>query len=297
MAPQRTLAVIACTLAPTVLPAQQAFTPVDWKQVDQAFGRAGAVMAGNVYRVGFPRGDLHVTVGAVAVQPALALGSWVALKQTGQDEAMMMGDLVLLESEVQRVIDKLQEAGIEQTAVHNHLFHESPHVLYMHIAGRGAPAKLAGSVRAALALTGTPLAPPSAAAPASPPDTARIAEILGVRGRLNGSVYQVGVPRAESVALDGVEVPASMGVATAINFQSSGGGRAAATGDFVLIESEVNAVLRALRANGIEVTALHSHMLGETPRLFFMHFWGNDDAEHLARGLRAALDKMNVKKT
>jgi uncharacterized protein DUF1259 len=299
MTSTKTVVVIALSLAPTAPQAQQAFPPVDWKQVEQAFGRAGVTLPGDAYRVGFPRGDLHVTVGAVRVQPALALGSWVALKQTGPADAMMMGDLVLLESEVQPVMDKLQEAGIEQTAVHNHLLHESPHVLYMHIAGRGAPAALAASVRAALALTKTPLgAPPAnpAGAPASHLDTAQIAQIVGFRGKLNGSVYQIGVPRAEAVTLDGTEVPVALGVATAINFQPTTAGRAAVTGDFVLVETEVNAVLRALRSTGIEVTALHSHMLAETPRLFFMHFWGDDDALHLARGVRAALDKMNVKK-
>jgi Domain of Unknown Function (DUF1259) len=291
-----TLGIIA--LAPVCLSGQHAMAPIDWKQVDQALGRAGAMLPGDVYRVGFPRGDLHVTVGGVVVQPALALGSWVAFKQTGDDEAMLMGDLVLLEKEVEGVIDKLQDAGIEQTAVHNHLLHESPRVLYTHIAGRGAPAKLAAAVRAALATTHTPLAPP--ATPPAPVtvrlDTAHIAEILGYRGKLNGGVYQVAVPRAETVTMDGVEVPPGMGVATAINFQPARG-RAAISGDFVMIAGEVNAVIRALRANGIRVTALHSHMLAETPRLFFMHFWADANALDLARGLRAALDKMNVKKS
>ncbi len=296
MASWRALA--ALILAPAGLGAQQSFSPVDWKQVEQAFGRSGATLPGDVYRVGFPRGDLHVTVGAVVVQPTLALGSWVALKQTGDNEAMLMGDLVLLEGEVERVIDKLREGGIEETALHNHLLHESPHVLYMHVAARGAPVTLAAAVRAALALTKTPLASP--ASPSAPVarqlDTTAIAQTLEYHGKLNGSVYQIGVPRAELVSLDGMEVPAGMGLATAINFQPTTGGKAAVTGDFVLIASEVNAVIRALRSNGIVVTALHSHMLNETPRLFFMHFWGNGDATHLARGVRAALDKMNVKK-
>ncbi|HKW39978.1 MAG TPA: DUF1259 domain-containing protein [Gemmatimonadales bacterium] len=293
MASWKPLVVIALTLVPTGLAAQ-----VDWKQVEQAFGRTGAMLPGDVYRVAFPRADLHVTVNGVVVLPALALGSWVALKQTGDDEAMLMGDLVLLESEIERVIDKLQESGIEQTAVHNHLRHESPHVLYMHIAGGGAPAKLAASVRAALAVTNTPLAPPTApSAPASTSlDTALIAQTLGYHGRMNGGVYQVAVARAEPVTVGGMDVPPGMGVATAINFQPTAGGKAAVTGDFVLIESEVNPVIRALRSNGIDVTALHSHMLGETPRLFFMHFWGDKDALDLAHGLRAALERMNVKK-
>jgi uncharacterized protein DUF1259 len=280
----------------TALMAQQPFAPMSWKQVEQAIGRAGAVQPGDVYRVGFPRGDLHVTVGHVAVKPALALGSWVAFRQTGDSDAMVMGDLVLLESEVGPVIGKLHEGGIDPTALHNHLLHESPHVMYLHIGGRGRPAALASAVHAALALTGTPLAaaPPAPAAPLGL-DTAQIAQVLGVHGRVAGGVYQVGVPRADTVTLDGMVVPGAMGVATAINFQPTTRGKAAITGDFVLIGSEVEPVMQALRAGGIEITALHSHMLRETPRLFFMHFWADAEALQLAHALRAALDQMNVK--
>ena len=277
---------------------QQASEAGNWKRVDAALGKPGAIQPDGAYKAGLPRSDLHVSVAGVTVKPALALGSWVALKQVRDSDAMLMGDLVLLENEVGPVLAKLQEGGIEQTALHNHLLHESPHVLYMHIAGRGAPEKLAGAVHAALALTKTPFAP-SPAASALPPiglDTAQIAQALGYHGKVNGGVYQVGVPRAETITVDGVDIPPSMGLATAINFQPLGGGKAAITGDFVLIGPEVNRVIRALHANGIAVTALHSHMLGDAPHLFFMHYWGNDDALKLARGLRAALDKMNVKK-
>ncbi len=276
---------------------QAAFAPIDWKQVDQAIGRAGAAQPGEVYKFSFPRSDLHVTAGGVAVKPALALGSWVAFKQTGANEAMAMGDLVLTEDEVTPVMKKLQESGVEQTAVHNHLQHESPRVMYMHIGARGNPTKIGGAVRAALALSKTPMA----ATPAtSPPatidlDTAGIARALGRPGAVSGGVYQVSVPRVETVTMDGMEVPPSMGVATAINFEPTGGGKAAITGDFVMTASEVNPVIRALRESGIQITALHSHMLTESPRLFFMHFWANDDAIKLAHGLRTALEKMHVK--
>ena len=275
-------------------------TPIDWKQLDRVLGRSGNLQ-GESYRIGFPRSDLHVTVGKVVVKPALALGSWVALKQTGDSTAMLMGDLVLLPSEVGPVVDALQRGGIEQTALHNHLVGESPHVVYLHIGGRGRPVALATAVHDALARTQTPPPPPAAApASAAPPplglDTTQIAQTIGTHGRVNGGVYQVSVPRATSVTLDSMEVPPAMGVATAINFQATGAGTAAVTGDFVMIASEVNPVLRALRANGIVITALHSHMLSETPRLLFMHFWGEGDALKLARGLRAALDEMNIKR-
>jgi Domain of Unknown Function (DUF1259) len=280
--------------------AQRPLAPLDWKQVDQALGKSGALQADGAYKLALPRGDLHVTAAGVVVKPTLALGSWVAFKQVSDTDAMLMGDLVLVESEIGPVVGQLQEGGIEQTALHNHLLQESPHVMYMHVAGRGRPVRLAGAIHAALALTGTPFgaAPPPAATPEGTLgiDTAQIGGILGYHGKVNGGVYQVGVPRAETVTADGIEVPPSMGVATAINFQPTGGGNAAITGDFVLLGTEVNPVIRALRSSGIAITALHSHMLTETPHLFFVHYWANDDALKLARGLRAALDKMNVKK-
>jgi hypothetical protein len=187
----------------------------------------------------------------------------------------------------------LQAGGVEQTALHNHLRKELPHVMYMHILAHGDPSKIARTIHDALAQTKTPLGPgsPPAAASAADLDTAGIARTLGVAGKLNGVVYQVTVPRKETITDSGMEVPPSMGVATAINFQPTGGGKAAITGDFVLRASEVNPVIRALRENGIEVTALHSHMLTEEPRLFFMHFWANDDAVKLSRGLKAAVNQ------
>lgn len=272
------------------------YTPIDWKQVDRALGRPGSLQ-GETYRTGFPRSDLRVMVGRVAVKPTLALGSWVAFKQTSDSTAMLMGDLVLLEIEVGPVIDALQQGGIEQTALHNHLAHESPHVMYLHIGGRGRPVALATVVRDALAHTGTPpAAPPAGTAPPFDLDTAQIAHIVGAHGRVNGGVYQLSVPRAAPVTVDSIEVPPAMGAATVINFQPTGATTAVVAGDFEMIASEVNPVLRALRANGIGVISLHSHMLNETPRLLFMHFWGEGDALKLARGLRAALDEMNIKR-
>ena len=287
----------AATFCVLALSLQQspAQTPATWKAVDSVLGRSGTLQ-GETYRVGFPRNDLHVTVGAVTVRAALALGSWVAFKQTPDSQAMLMGDLVLLESEVGPVLDALQQGGIDQTAVHNHLLGETPHVVYVHIIGRDRPAALATTVRAALARTRTPAATVPAAPPSFNLDTAQIAQIIGAHGRVTGGVYQIGVPRAAPVTVDSVEVSPAMGVATAINIQPTSAGNAVTTGDFVMIASEVNPVLRALRANGIAVTALHSHMLTESPRLLFMHFWGDGDALKLARGLRAALDQMNIKR-
>jgi hypothetical protein len=274
---------------------QAPLTPIDWTKVAEALGKAGAVQPGEVYKVGMPRGDLHVTVGGVQIKPALALGSWVGFKQTGPSEVTAMGDLVLLDSEVGPVLSKLQEGGIEQTAIHNHLLREAPRVIYAHIHGHGDPTKIATAIHAALTLTKTPMSAAAAKAETLQLDTTQISQILGRAGKGSGGVYQVSVPRAETVTEGGMEVPPALGVATALNFQPTGGKNAAITGDFVLIGTEVNPVIRTLKEHGIEVTALHSHMLDESPRLFFMHFWANDDALKLAKGLRAALDKMNVK--
>lgn len=274
---------------------QQAAT--DWKGVAQALGKEGALQPGDAYKVSLPRSDLKVTVNGIELKPALALGSWVAFKKTG-DMTIAMGDLVLTEDEVTPVLTKLQEGGVEQTALHNHVLHESPRVMYMHIHGMGDGVKIAKAIHDALAVSKTPFATSASSAPVQDLgiDTKQIDQIMGQSGKVNGGVYQFAVARADKIMDNGLEVPPSMGLATAINFQPTGGGKTAITGDFVLIASEVNPVIRALRDNGIEVTALHSHMLNENPRLFFMHFWANEDAQKLARGLRDALDKTNIVK-
>jgi Domain of Unknown Function (DUF1259) len=272
---------------------------VDWQKVDDAIGRKPAVVAGDVHRYGFPRTDLSVTLDGVTIKPALALGGWVAFKPMGS-EVMAMGDLVLLETEIKPVMTKMIENGLDITAVHNHLLRANPATFYMHVGGHGDPVKLATAIKAALAESKTPLTPP---APASAPpaidlDTAQLDQIIGAKGQPNGGVYQFGVPRRDPVTQAGMTLSpvGPLGVATAIGFQPTGGGNAAITGDFVMIASEVNPVIKALRSGGIEVTALHSHMLDEQPRLFFMHFWANDDAIKLAKALRTALDEMaNVK--
>jgi hypothetical protein len=270
----------------------------DWSGVEQALGRKGTPNPGGVIKFSFPRNDLSVTIGGVTLKPALALGGWVAFKETSAGQAIAMGDLVLTQDEVSPVMAALQAGGVEQTALHNHVLNESPRVMYMHIMGQGDPSKIARTIHDALAQSKTPVGPgsPSSAASAADLDTAGIARALGIAGKLNGVVYQVTVPRSETIMEMGTEVPPSMGVATAINFQPTGGGKAAITGDFVLLGSEVNPVLRALREHGIEVTAVHSHMLTEEPHLFFMHFWANDSAVQLARGLRAALDRTASRK-
>jgi|SRR5689334_14025768 len=267
----------------------------DWKAVEQALGRSGQQQPDGAYKFGLPRSDLKVTVDGVQVKPALALGSWLAFSSSGQD-AMLMGDLVLAEDEVSPVMMALEENGIEVTALHNHVLHETPRVMYMHIYGHGDAAKLAALMKKIIALTKTPASVQPAASASLDLDTAAIDQALGHKGKANGGVYQVGVPRAEKIMEGSMAIPGSMGLATSLNFQPTGDGKAAITGDFVLLGSEVNPVIKVLRQNGIQVTALHSHMLQEEPRLFFMHFWANDNVAKLAKGLRTALDQTNEKK-
>ncbi|MGB8609161.1 DUF1259 domain-containing protein [Bradyrhizobium sp.] len=276
------------------LPARSA--DVDWKKVDAALGKTAAV-SGEVHRYGLPRSDLRVTLDGIVIKPALALGGWVAFAPI-HDEAMVMGDLVLLETEITPVMSKLLESGLEITAVHNHILRASPATFYMHVAGHGDPEKIAASIRGALSSgSKTPFDPPvttAGPAPAVDLDTSKIDEAMGAKGTPNGGVYQFGIPRRDPVTEGGMSVSGALGGANAINFQSTGNGKAAITGDFLVTGNEVNPLIRALRAGDIEVTAIHSHMLDEQPRMFFIHFWADDDAVKLARAVRTALDKTAV---
>ena len=269
----------------------------NWKPVEDAMGRPGTVM-GEVLRFGMPRKDLHVMVRGTAIKAGLALGSWAAFSKMGKD-ATVMGDLVLTEDEIEPVMRKLQEGGIEIAAIHNHLIGEQPRVLYMHIESRGDAVQMATAIHEALGLSKTPgpdAVPAAGTSELSGLDQKTIEGLMGRSGKVNGGILAFGVPRAETITDAAMVVPPSMGVATALNFQPTGEGKAAITGDFVLLGKEVNPVMKALREHGIDVTAVHSHMLTEEPRLFFMHFWANDDATKLAKGLRAALDLTNSAK-
>jgi hypothetical protein len=222
---------------------------------------------------------------------------------------MVMGDLVMAEDEINPVMAKLLANGITVTAVHNHLLRAQPATFDMHVAGLGDPVKLATALHDALGASKTPLGdtspPASSDAPAAGSeqparldlDRTTIERVLGAKGTANGGVYQFAIPRADVINDAGMAVPPAMGTAIALHFQPTGSGKAAITGDFVLLATEVNPVLKALRENNIEVTAVHNHMLDDQPRTFFVHFWANDDATKLAQGLRAALDKTHVVKS
>lgn len=287
---------LVLALAASPAEAQKPFPAATRAAIEDALGRKGTLNPGGVVKFGFPRGDLQVVLSGVTLKPALALGSWVAFQRIS-DHAMVMGDLVLLPSEVESVMASLQQNGVEQTALHNHLLGESPRVMYMHIRAIGNPARIARAIRTALGFTATPLAPPTAPVATSIDlDTVAVAGALRASGKSNGGVYQVTIPRREKILDEKHEIAPSMGVATAINFQPTGAGKAAISGDLVLLGREINPVLWALSQNGIQVTAIHSHMVEETPSLFFMHFWANDDAVKLARAVRAALDLTGSKR-
>ncbi len=285
-------------VAAMAFPALGNAAEIDWKKVDAALGKTAAV-SGEVHRYGLPRSDLRVTLDGVAIKPALALGGWVAFAPM-HGEAMVMGDLVLLETEITPVMTKLLDGGLDITAIHNHILRASPATFYMHVGGRGDPEKMATVIRSALAASSTPFDPPATTAGPAPSvdlETAKLDEIMGVKGTANGGVYQFGVPRRDPVMESGMQVSGPLGGSNAINFQPTGNGKAAITGDFLVTGNEVNPLIRALRAGDIEVTAIHSHMLDEQPRLFFIHFWANDDAAKLARGVRTALETTAIAKT
>jgi len=290
----RTISSIAISFLLAALPARAA----DWTAVGQALGKSGTEMAGGIYRVGLPRTDLHVKRGDIELKPTFALGSWVAFAPMGS-QAMVMGDLVLTEDEVELVMKSLLDSGLQITALHNHLFNARPATFYMHVGGMGDPVKLATAIHTALTLSGTPFtsATTSATPPAIDLDTAAIDAALGAKGTIAGGVYQVGVPRAQPAQAMGMAVAGPLGGAEAINFQPLGSGKAAITGDFILTAKEVDPVMRALRGHGIDVTALHNHMLDDEPRMFFMHFWAHDDLAKLLTGLKAALAEVAVKKS
>ena len=291
----RSLASILATTALISVASLPASAAPDWAKVNQELGRDGADQPGGVKRFSFPRSDLKVMLDGVEVKPGLALGSWLAFQPTTGNDATVMGDLVLTQDEINPVMKRLLEGGVEVTAIHNHLLRAEPFPMYMHIEGHGDALKLAGAIKAALALSKTPMqAPAPAAAPANPGfDVDKIAAAMGRKGTLDGVIYKYNVARAENIeAHHGVHVGTAHGAGIAINFQDAGGGKVATTGDFVLAEKEVAPVMRTLRDNGIEVTALHSHMLDEEPRLAFMHFWGVGAPEQVAGALRKALDQL-----
>lgn len=298
-----------CTLAAVIVvlfsigaaPAQTAGPELtaEWKTVEDIFGFPAAQLPGGVVRFNMPRKDLHVTLAGTEIKPGLALGAWAAFHHVGDKDAMIMGDLVLTEDEVAPVLKALQNGGVEITAIHNHLIGESPKIIYIHIGGHGDPVKIAHTIKQAVGLTKTPLPQVSSTKETGADfgfDTAIVEKIMGRQGNVSGGVLHFSAPRAENLTEEGMDTPSSMGAGTVVNFQPTGNGRAAIAGDFAMTSKEVGPVMKVLHDNGVQAVALHSHALEDVPRLFYMHFWANDDALRLAKVLRSALDQTNSAK-
>ncbi len=285
---------IKCALLSFFLLSHSLFSKaqVDSTGLDNVFGKKGTVQ-GMVYRITYPRADLKVKINEFSVSPGLALTSWIGILFMGS-ESMMMGDLVLQDTEEAVAVSKLVSAGLSITAIHNHLTNEKPAIKYIHFSGSGDPLKLAASIKSVLAITGTPLTAPGAQQTMASTDWSKVEAILGKTGKHNGIILSYSFPRKEKLMESGMEMPPSIGMTTGINFQMDGY-NAGITGDFVLLANEVNPVVKALTENGITVTAIHNHMLYDDPRLFMMHFWAVGNPEKLAAGLKAALEKTNSK--
>src|SRR5262245_9155921 len=274
----------------------QSSLALDTKAIEQAIGKPGE-MKDEVYKVSLPRKDLSVSLNGVNLKPGFALGSWIAFKQAGR-EAILDGDLVLTEEEVGPVLGKLRKEGIEISALHNHLIGETPRVMFLHIEGKGHAAKMAMHLKEALVLTATPIGPPSFKAVEANTteeadfDAELIQQELGYKGKLKDGVLHVAVPRSEPIKMAGATLPPNMGMATAFNFQLCEANKVATTVDFVMVRDDVDRVTKALTEHGILITALHNHLVHGSPDLYFMHFWADDDAEKVAKGLRAGLDAM-----
>jgi hypothetical protein len=271
--------------------------PLDTAAISSALGRSGKLMPGDVYRVALSRSDLHVTIDGLTLRPGFALGGYAVYKAEPQG-TLLLGDLPLSPAEVQAVQESLESSGFRITALHNHLLNETPHVMYMHYMKVGDAAALSADLERALALTKIPPPAAASATPALAADFASedvIEQILGYKRTVTGGVLSIGVPRAETITLEGMTLPPSMGVATAMNFEPADGGRVATTGDFVLIAKEVPLVESSLKAHGFLATALHQHMLGDSPTLYYMHFYAVGTPESIAAGLKDALSYVNVK--
>ena len=275
--------------------------PADYAQVLKTLGKQGDYKA-NVLKVNIPRNDLKVTVDGVATPTGFGFGGWLAMTK-GDHGDVMMGDLVLTQDEVNPVMSALLENGLEVTALHNHFFFDEPRIYYMHVMGHGTPAELATKAKPAVDLIGHVPSPHSAAAASSTStvqagkmDSAKIAKIVGHEGEQNGAVYKITVGRDDLKLKDmGAVINARMGLNTWAAFFGSDE-KAVVAGDVAMLEDEVQPVLKTLRANGLQVVAIHHHMIDSKPMIIFLHYWGEGPTDRLATGFRAALDQLGKKR-
>ncbi|MGW2743944.1 DUF1259 domain-containing protein [Streptomyces sp. NPDC001450] len=266
----------------------------DWADVGDALGRPGD-MRRFMYHTGLPRRDLTVYSRGILINPALALGTHVSFVRYADQSTLLMGDAVVTERELQHFCDVLQEHGIMQTAIHKHLLAHEPDVWWVHLHAHGHdPVAVARGLRAAFDCTGTPPAEPATPSPPVDLDTTAIDAAMGVKGSADGEIYKSTYVRRETVADGRMALPSGLGSTTSVNFQPLGGGRAALSGDLVMIADEVQPVLATLRRGGVELVEVHHHNLTDEPRLFFVHYWAVGDAVRLAEAVRRAVDVTNV---
>jgi hypothetical protein len=290
--------IAAAVCAPTAARAQD--VPAEYQQVLSTLGKQGD-LKDNVLKVNIPRNDVKVTVAGVPTPTPFGFGGWVAMTKGDGGHQVLMGDLVLLQDEVNPVMSALLENGLDVTALHNHFFWDEPRMFYMHVHGHGTPAELAQKLEPALALIGkstsssTTAAAPAAApaaGPPNPPNTARLVEIVGTQGEQNGAVYKFTLGRSDLKVVEmGAAINARMGLNTWAAFTGTDD-QAAVAGDVAMLESEVTPVLKALRRNGLDVVAIHHHMTADRPMIIFLHYWGTGPAEKLATGFKAAVDEL-----
>lgn len=267
--------------------------PADYQEVLKALDRKGDFKAG-VLKVNIPRNDLKMTIQGFATPTPFGFGGWVALTRAEDGSDVMMGDLVLLQDEVNPVLSALLDKGIDVTALHNHFFWDDPHVFYMHVHGMGKAADLAKRVKPGLDLIGhvKPEAPAPASTGGTPLDTVKLAKIVGHMGEQTGPVYKITVGRDDlGMKEHGAVIDARMGLNTWAAFVGTQED-AAIAGDVAMLENEVTPVLKALRKNGLDVVAIHHHMTGDRPVVIFLHYWGRGSAEKLAAGFKEALDEL-----
>ncbi|MEV5508657.1 LppY/LpqO family protein [Streptomyces orinoci] len=269
---------------------------VDWGAVGRAIGRPLTVEEGGVHTASWLRTDLHVVNADVTENPGMELGAEASFHETTPGKTVLIGETTLTGDEVHKVADRLEQGGVEVTAIHKHLQDESPRLWWLHYAGYGDPVATARTVHDALAQTGIPRQQPEEKEQPVDLDTAALDRIIGTKGSNEHGTYHFHVPVAQKVTDTRADtvLPYLMEASTLLMFQPLGDGRAAVNGDFAMTADQVNSVIKALRSHGLEIIELHNHMLHEQPRLFYAHFWATGDASTLARALRAGLDQMHA---
>lgn len=281
-------------LCPAVLPQSQEI-PSEYKEVFTILGKQGDY-ASSVLKINIPRNDLSVTIQGMPVPVALGFGGWVAMSKGEGGRTVMMGDLVLVEKEVNPVMSALLDNGIDVTALHNHFFFEEPRIFYMHVMASGAPSDLAHKLKPALNLMGQGSKSASSPSDAKPSiDTAQLTQIIGHKGEQNGAVYKITIGRDDLHLREmGAIINARMGLNTWAAFIGTDE-KASVAGDVAMLPHEVTPVLKTLRSHGINVVSIHNHMIGTQPEILFLHYWGQGKAVDLATGFKAALDQLGTK--